>query len=211
MGECDFQCSLHHDMCQWCRGRKATCLRTHFGWQNPVNMDVNIDMHWRCRGRLQERIRHVDVKVDGYCDDYIWIRCVLAWNDLYVAHSRWPQFCHSLHYQWHHWIEVHAVTPHRYSLNPTLLKPSCSNFAMVMYTKLVGFCTSSQIPYIAHVQGVVGNVLTWYPYLRFPHTLTPPLLHTLWNPIYQSNTVQTILGPCMAVPWLTYTSWSSHA
>ena len=34
-------------------------------------MDVNVDMHWRCRGCLHERMGHVvDVKVDSYFDDY---------------------------------------------------------------------------------------------------------------------------------------------
>ena len=34
-------------------------------------MNVNVNMHWCCRGRLHERMGHaVDVKVDDYCDDY---------------------------------------------------------------------------------------------------------------------------------------------
>jgi hypothetical protein len=34
-------------------------------------MHVNVDMHWRCHGRLHERIGHVvDVKVDDILDKH---------------------------------------------------------------------------------------------------------------------------------------------
>ena len=34
-------------------------------------MDVNVDMHWRCRGGMYKHMRHViDVKVDDYWDNY---------------------------------------------------------------------------------------------------------------------------------------------
>ena len=34
-------------------------------------MHVNVDKHWRCHGRLYERIGHaVDVKVDDILDEY---------------------------------------------------------------------------------------------------------------------------------------------
>ena len=34
-------------------------------------LNVDVDMHWRCRGHLHKRMRHaVDVKVNDYCDDY---------------------------------------------------------------------------------------------------------------------------------------------
>ena len=40
-------------------------------WSQFSTSDVNIDVHWRCRGRLHERMRYiVDIKVDGYCGDY---------------------------------------------------------------------------------------------------------------------------------------------
>ena len=34
-------------------------------------MDVNVDMHSCSHGRFLQRMKYdVDVKVDGYCDDY---------------------------------------------------------------------------------------------------------------------------------------------
>ena len=42
-----------------------------FLWQLHVNIDVNVNMYWRCRGCLHERIGHaIEVKMDGYCKDY---------------------------------------------------------------------------------------------------------------------------------------------
>ena len=72
-------------------------------------MHVNVDMHWRCHGRLHKRIGHdVDVKVDDILEEHGHIYKKNMYKSYYKTHI----CCHknvSIHF--HNMLQLESCTP----------------------------------------------------------------------------------------------------